>query len=54
MGALMFSNESRFSLEHIDGRIRVWRRPEERLAPDAVMEKAAYLGGSVMVYGGNK
>ena len=54
MGALMFSNESRFSLEHNDGRIRVWRRPEERLAPDAVMEKAAYLGGSVMVYGGNK
>ena len=49
---VLFSDESRFSLEHNDGRVRVWRRPGERLVPGAVRERTAYRGGSVMVWGG--
>ena len=45
----VFSDESRFCLEHNDGRIGVWRRPGERLAPRAVKERVSYNVGSVMV-----
>ena len=48
---VLFSNESRFSLHHNDGRIRVWRRPGERLLDAAVREVVPFGGGSVMVWG---
>lgn len=49
---VLFSDESRFSLEHDDGRTRVWRRPGERMIPACVRERRAYRGGSVMVWAG--
>jgi len=48
---VLFSDESRFSLHHNDGRIRVWRRPGERLLDAAVREVVPFGGGSVMVWG---
>ena len=47
-----FSDESRFCLRHIDGRLRVWRRNGERHAEVNVQPRHAYNGGSVMVWAG--
>ena len=47
-----FSDESRFCLHHIDGRLRVWRRNGERHAEVNVQPCHAYNGGSVMVWAG--
>ena len=47
-----FSNESRFCLRHIDGRLRVWRRNGERHAEVNVQPRHAHNGGSVMVWAG--
>ncbi|KAK7091420.1 hypothetical protein V1264_009103 [Littorina saxatilis] len=49
---VLFTDESRFCLEPADGRIRVWRRREERFAEGAVLEQQRFGGGSVMVWGG--
>nr|KAG5707485.1 hypothetical protein BaRGS_011989 [Batillaria attramentaria] len=46
---VLFSDESRFLVKPRDGRIRVWRRPGEQLADDAVQEVTAFGDGSVMV-----
>ena len=47
-----FSDENRFCLLHIDGRLRVWRRTGERHAEVNVQPRHAYNGGSVMVWAG--
>ena len=44
------SDESRFCLRHIDGRLRVWRQNGERHAEVNVQPCHAYNGGSVMVW----
>ena len=49
---ILFTDESRFSLSQNDGRVRVWRRPGERLADGCVREHDHYGGGSLMVWGG--
>ena len=49
---VMFSDESRFCLRHVDGRLRVWRRRGERHAEATVQPRHAYNGGSVMVWAG--
>ena len=41
-----------FCLRHIDGRLRVWCRNEERQAEVNVQPRHAYNGGSVMVWAG--
>lgn len=48
---VVFSDESRFNLFNADGRIRVYRRRNERFADNCVMENQRYGGGSVMVWG---
>ena len=48
----MFSDESRFCLRHVDGRLRVWRRRGEWHAEATVQPRHAYNGGSVMVWAG--
>lgn len=50
--AVLFSDESRFSLQHNDGRILVYRRRGERFADVNVRERNVFGGGSVMVWGG--
>ena len=47
-----FSDESRFSLRHSDGRYRVYHRRWERLTDQCVDESDRFGGGSVMVWAG--
>nr|KAG5714146.1 hypothetical protein BaRGS_020474 [Batillaria attramentaria] len=49
---VLFSDESQFLVKPRDGRVRVWRRPGEQLADDAVQEVTALGGGSVMAWRG--
>ncbi|KAK7114313.1 hypothetical protein V1264_000391 [Littorina saxatilis] len=49
---ILFTDESRFCISHVDGRFRVWRRRGERYAGDCVMEHNAQGGPNVMVWGG--
>ena len=51
-GTVMFSDESRFYLRHIEGQLHVWRRNGERHAEVNVQPRHAYNGGSVMVWAG--
>jgi transposase len=39
-------------LHHIDGRVRVWRRPGERYLDGTLKEKVPFGGESIMVWGG--
>ena len=48
---VLFSDESRFSLDFADRRRRVWRRCNERYARCCIAEHDRYGGGSVMVWG---
>ena len=49
---VLFSDESRFCLRTVDGRIRVWRRRGERHLEPNIQPTTAYNGGSVMVWAG--
>ena len=50
--SLIFSDESRFSVSHADGRVRVYRRRNERYAHCCVRERDRFGGGGVMVWEG--
>ncbi|KAK7098064.1 hypothetical protein V1264_004952 [Littorina saxatilis] len=49
---VLFTDESRYSLEHNDGRVRVWRRQGEGYNDDCIQQVTAHGGGSIMVWGG--
>ena len=49
---VLFSDESRFTLQKTDGRVRVFRRRGERYADPCVKEVDKFGRGSVMVWGG--
>ena len=49
---VLFTDESRFLLDMLDRRRRVWRRRGERYANYATVEHDRYGGGSLMVWGG--
>ena len=49
---VLFTDESRFLLDMLDRRRRVWRRRGERYANWAIVEHERYGGGSLMVWGG--
>ena len=48
----MFTDESRFTLRHADGRLRVYRRVGKRYADACVLRHDRFGGGSVMFWGG--
>lgn len=48
----MWTDESRFSLDFHDGRIRVHRLPGERFSACCIKEHDRYGGGSVMLWAG--
>ena len=49
---VLFTDESRFLLDMLDRRRRLWRRIGERYANCAIVEHDRYGGGSLMVWGG--
>ena len=49
---VLFTDEMRACLRHIDGRRRVWRRRGEQHSECCVQPVTAFGGGSVMVWGG--
>ena len=51
-GMVMFSDESRFCLRKVDGRVKVWRRRGERFDDSCIDRVTPFGGGSVMVWGG--
>nr|KAG5688406.1 hypothetical protein BaRGS_026674 [Batillaria attramentaria] len=48
---VLFSDESRFCIDHADGRVRVWRRRGDRYADNCVVENNAWGGPSLMLWG---
>ena len=48
----MFTDESRFTLQLSDGRVRVWRRNGERFDVANVLQRDRFGGGSIMVWEG--
>nr|KAG5689482.1 hypothetical protein BaRGS_021029 [Batillaria attramentaria] len=48
---VLFSDESRFCIDHVDGRVRVWRRRGDRYADNCVVENNAWGGPSLMLWG---
>ena len=49
-GRVVFSDESRFNLHHADGRVRIYRRRNERFERNCILEVYPYGGGGVMVW----
>ena len=49
---ILFTDESRFTLQFSDGRIRVWRRNGDRFDTANVLQRDRFGGGSIMVWGG--
>ena len=49
--AVLFSDETTFSLDHSDGRIMVYRMLGERYQDAYIRQRRAFGGGSVMVWG---
>ncbi|GFR60530.1 transposable element Tcb1 transposase [Elysia marginata] len=49
--SVVFSDESRFCIDHADGRVRVWRRSGERYQADCVREHEEWGGASLMMLG---
>ena len=45
-----WSDESRFLLDQVDGRVRVCRLPEEVMAPGCTVGRRQAGGGSVMLW----
>ena len=50
-GRVMFTDESRFSIQFNDSRVRVYRCPGERFADVNDRQRHRFGGGSVMVWG---
>ncbi len=46
-----WSDESRFLLQHSDGRVRTWRKEHERVDPSCLVSKVQAGDGGVMVRG---
>ncbi|KAG8284281.1 hypothetical protein J6590_108265 [Homalodisca vitripennis] len=49
---VMFSDESKFTIFGNDGRVRVWRRGNERFINCCLAPRVPFGGGSVLVWGG--
>ena len=49
---VLFTGESRFNMFRNNGRVHVYRRRRERLAPNCIQDVHPFGGGGVMVWGG--
>jgi len=46
-----WSDESRFLLQHSDGRVRIWHKEHENMDPSCLVSTVQAAGGGVMVWG---
>ncbi len=46
-----WSDESRFLLQHSDGRVRIWRKGHQSMDPSCLVSMVRTAGGGVMVWG---
>jgi len=46
-----WSDESRFLLRHSDGRVRIWRKQNEKMDPSCLVTTVQAGGVGVMVWG---
>ena len=51
-GDTLFTDESRFCVHHADGRVRVWRRRNQRYADNNILQTNSFRGPSIMIWGG--
>ncbi|KFM64929.1 Transposable element Tcb1 transposase, partial [Stegodyphus mimosarum] len=49
---IVFTDESRFCLQHHDGRIRIWRHRGERMLNSCIMHSHSGPAPGIMVWGG--
>ncbi|GFR73370.1 transposable element Tcb1 transposase [Elysia marginata] len=49
--SVVFNDESRFCIDHADGRVRVWRRSGERYQAGCLREHDRWGGASLMMWG---
>lgn len=50
--SILFTDESRFTLQGNDGRLRCYRRRGERYNDATIIQRDQFRGGSVMIWGG--
>jgi hypothetical protein len=48
---MTWSNESRFLVRHADGRVRIWSKQHESMAPSCLVSTVPAGGGDVIVLG---
>lgn len=48
---VLFSDEKRFCVDPVDGRVRIWRRRGERFADANILQHDRWGGASVMIWG---
>ncbi len=48
---VVWSDESRFLLQHSDGRVRIWHKEYESMDPSGLVSMVQAAGGGVMVWG---
>ena len=46
---VLFTDESRFNVQFADGRLQVWRRTEESMDENNIVELDRYSGGSLII-----
>ena len=51
MELCFFTDESRFNVQFVDGRLRVWRRTGESMDENNIVAQDRYGSGSVMIWG---
>ena len=48
---VLFTDEKRFCVDNVDGRVKIWRRPGERFADANIEHHDRWGGASIMVWG---
>ncbi|GFW62805.1 HTH_Tnp_Tc3_2 domain-containing protein [Trichonephila clavipes] len=53
-GSVLFTDESRFTMESDSGRLLIWREQRTRYHQSNTVEKHSYRGGGILVWAGSR